>query len=65
MAAAIIDATAPAAGDASTSTAFTVIGQTACGVRVGTAQLSWLLPGRPAARPVGPGPREGGDTVPA
>jgi MFS family permease len=51
LAAVIVDGTLPVTGEVSTSTGFTVIGLTACGISVVTAGLTWLLPGR-AVEPV-------------
>jgi MFS family permease len=48
LAAAIVDVASPAVDDVLSSTAFTVIGLTACGVTLATAALTWLLPGRSA-----------------
>jgi hypothetical protein len=65
LAATLIDATAAAAGEATSSKGFLVIGLTACGISVVTAALTWLLPGRPASQPSTVGARDGGDAVTA
>ena len=63
LAAALMQAHAPAPGEVTSGTGFTVIGLAACGISLVTAALTWLLPGRPGPQPAGVGPSGGTEAV--